>query len=216
MKSRIELYKDVIEQLAFDPSVDEREIAVAVSEGVITLTGTVESYAQKIAAEKAVRRVSGVRGIAEELKIEPPALHVRNDVDLANSALGALRWNANLSKDEIEVTLRDGHVTLSGTVDWQYQREAAHAAVAALSGIRGVSNQIALRHRIVASDVAARIRQSFRRIAESEADDIEIEATGQTVTLRGKLHSWSERDDAVTAAYSIPGVARVKNLTTIS
>jgi osmotically-inducible protein OsmY len=216
IKSNIDLNKDVVAELAFDPSIDERDIAVAVSDGVVTLTGSVKSYSQKIAAERAVKRVRGVHGIAEELTIDLPAFHLRNDADLAKSALSALLWNANVPADSVLVKVEGGWVTLTGTVEWQYQRDAARLAVASLAGVRGVSNDIVLRQRVVAGDVQAKIRDSFRRDAEFDANRIQIETSDGTVTLRGPVHSWMEREGAARAAYSISGVMDVKNLTTVS
>ncbi len=216
IKSNIDLNKDVLEELAFDPSIDERNIAVAVSDGVVTLTGSVKSYGQKLAAERAVKRVRGVHGIAEELTIDLPALHVRNDADLVKSALDALRSNANVPTDSVLVKAEGGWVTLTGTVEWEYQRDAARLTVASLAGVRNVSNNITLRPRVVARDVQAQIRDSFRRGAEFDANRIQIETSDGTVTLRGPVHSWTEREDAAMAAYSIPGVADVKNLMTVS
>src|SRR5665213_4290170 len=155
IKSNIDLNKDVVAELAFDPSIDEQDIAVAVSDGVVTLTGSVKSYSQKIAAERAVKRVRGVHGIAEELTIDLPAFHLRNDADLAKSALSALLWNANVPADSVLVKVEGGWVTLTGTVEWQYQRDAARLAVASLAGVRGVSNDIVLNRRVIAGDVQA-------------------------------------------------------------
>lgn len=216
IKSGIDLHKDVVEELAFDPSFDERDIAVAINDGVVTLTGTVKTYSQKLAAEKAVKRVRGVHGIAEELTIELPASHKRNDVDLAKYAIDALRWNASLAADSVVVKVEAGWVTLTGTVDWQFQREAARLAVAPLAGVRGVTNEISIRTRVAVGDIKIQIRDSFKRSADLDADRVQIEATGGTVTLRGPVHSWTERDDATLAAYSITGVADVRNLMTVS
>lgn len=216
IKSGLDLHKEVLEELAFDPSFDERGIAVAVNDGVVTLTGIVKSYTQKLAAEKAVKRVRGVHGIAEELLVELPMLHKRDDVDLAKYAIDALRWNANLAVDSVVVKVEAGWITLTGTVDWQYQREAARLAVAPLAGVRGVTNDVTIRQRIVVGDVRVQIRDSFKRSADIDADRVQIEATGGTVTLRGPVHSWTERDDATVAAYSISGVANVRNLLTVS
>jgi osmotically-inducible protein OsmY len=188
-----------------------------VSGGVVTLTGSVKSYAQELAAERAVKRVLGVHGLAEELTIDLPAFHRRNDSDLAKSALDALRWNANVPVDSVVVKVEAGWVTLSGTVEWQYQREAARLAVASLAGVRGVSNDVTLRKRATSRDVQTKIHDSFLRHAEIDADRIQIESSANgTVTLRGSVHSWTEREDAVSAAYSVPGVLDVENLTTVS
>lgn len=216
IKSGMDLHKDVVEELAFDPSLDESKIAVAVSGGVVTLTGTVTSYPQKTAAEKAVKRVHGVHGIAEELTIDLPALHKRNDADIAKYAIDALRWNSSLPADSVIVKVEAGWVTLTGTVDWQYQRESARLAIATLAGVRGVTNEIALRQRVAAIDVKIQIRDSFKRSADLDADRVQIETTNGTVTLRGPVHSWTERDEATIAAYSVAGVADVRNLMTVS
>jgi osmotically-inducible protein OsmY len=211
----IDLHKHVVEELAFDPSVDERTIAVAVSGDVVTLRGFVKSYSQKLAAEKAVKRVRGVHGIAEELTIELPVFHVRNDADLVSSALDALRWNVNVPNDSVLVSAESGELTLTGTVEWHHQREAAQVAVASLAGVTGVRNQIALRAHDGAGDIAAKIHAAFERSAQVDADRVKIELSAGTVTLRGPVHSWAERADAESAAYSIPGVWHVRNLTNI-
>ena len=216
IKTNIDLNNDVVQELAFDPSVDEHGIAVSVNDGIVTLTGSVKSYAQKLAAERAVKRVRGVHGIAEELTIDLPTFHIRNDADLVKSALDALRWNANVPADSVVVKVEGGWLTLTGTVEWEYQREAARLAVALLAGVRGVTNSITLRQRVVARDVQAQILDSFRRNAEFDANQIRIETLNGTVTLRGPVHSWMEREDAANAAYSVPGVADVKNLMTVS
>ena len=210
------LHKDIVDELAFDPKIKERNIAVGVSDGIVTLTGTVESYTQKLDAERAVKRVSGVHGIAEELTVELPLLHQRNDADLAKSSVEALLWNGNVPPESVIVKVEHGWVTLTGIVDWQYQREGARYAIAWLAGVRGISNDISLRHRVIASDVQTKIHDSFRRSAEIDANKINIETFAGTVTLRGAVHSWTERADAASAAYSIPGVIDVKNYTTVT
>jgi osmotically-inducible protein OsmY len=214
--SNIDLHKHLIEELAFDPSVDERNIAVAVDNGVVTLTGSVPSYAGKLAAERATKRVRGVLGMAEELTIDLPALHERTDTDLIFSAQQALRWNSNIPIDAVFVKAENGRLTLSGTLDWQYQREAARLAAASIPGVRGVTNDIALRKHVAVSDIKQKIQDSFRRNAEIDATRIVVEASGGTVTLSGVVHSWTEREDAAVAAYSIAGVTDVRNLTTLS
>lgn len=216
IKYDMDLNKDVVEELAFDPSVDEANISVAVNASIVTLTGTVTSYAQKLAAEKAVKRVRGVHGLAADLTVDLPAFHRRNDADLAKSAIEALRWHANVPADSVLVTVENGWVTLTGSVEWQYQREAARLAVASLAGASGVTNDITLRQQVVASEVQTNIRNSFKRNAEIDADSIQIEASNGVVTLRGPVHSWTEHEDAASAAYSIRGVTDVKNFTSVS
>ena len=216
IESDTDLHKDIIEELAFDPSIDERDIAVAVSGGVVTLTGLAKTYAQKLAAERAVKRVRGVRGLAEELTIDLPAFHRRSDVDIVKSALEALRWNTNVPTDSVIVKVENGLATLTGTVEWQFQREAARLAVGSLGGVCGVLNDITIRERVIANDIKTKIHDSFERNADIDANHIKIETSGGTVTLRGSVHSFVERDEAANAAYSISGVLDVKNLTTVS
>jgi osmotically-inducible protein OsmY len=212
----IELHEDVVDELAFDPSVDERAIAVAVSGHVVTLRGFVKSYSQKLAAEQAVKRVRGVHGLVEELTIELPVEHVRNDVDVVAAAIEALRWNASVPNDSVFVRAEHGWVTLTGNLEWQYQREAARLAVVSLAGIVGVTNDITLLRRDSIGDLKARIHEAFRRSAAIDAGRIEVEMSNGTVVLRGTVHSWSERDAAATAAFSIPGIWDVQNLTVVS
>ena len=212
----IDLHRHVVEELAFDPSIDERAIAVAVSGDVVTLRGFVNSFSQKQAAEKAVKRVRGVRGIAEELTIDLPVFHVRNDADLVKSAVAALGWNVNVPKNAVLVSAEAGELTLTGNVEWHHQREAAQHAVASLEGVRAVSNRITLRSHDAVSDIAAQIRSAFARSAQVDAGRVKIEMSEGTVTLRGTVHSWAEREDAENAAFSIPGVSNVRNLTIIS
>ena len=215
-KSDTDLHEDVLEELAFDPSIDERKIGIGVKDGVVTLSGTVPSYAQKLEAERIVKRISGVHGIVEQLKIDLPSMHRRNDADLATAAVDALRWNASVPKDAVFVKVENGWITLSGTVDWQYQREAARLAIASLVGVAGITNSLELRGRVSVGDIKTEIKKSFVRHSESDAEGIAVETHDGTVTLRGPVHSWMERDDATLAAYSVPGVTNVKNLLTVS
>jgi len=212
MKSDIQIHKDVIDELAFDPQIDERDVAVAVSDGIVTLTGAVPSFAQKYALERIVKRIAGVRGIAEEVAVELPQAHRRNDTDIAAAALNALAWNAYVPTDAIQVTVEDGFVTLSGKVDWQFQRTEAEGAVRHLLGVKGVSNVIQLNAFVAPRDVKHKIEREFERTAEAEARRIVVETSGGKVVLKGTVHTIAERDDAARAAWSVPGVTKVENL----
>ena len=210
MKSDAQLHADVAEELNTDPSLDARRIAVAVHDGTVTLTGTVPSYWQKVEAEAAVKRVTGVKAVANELKVELAALHRRDDSDIAESAARALSWHSDLP-DSIKVTVSNGWLTLSGEVEWQFQKVEAERAVKYLSGVVGVTNNITIKSRPKVSDVRDRIRRELERTVDQEANRIEIETHDGTVVLHGTVHSWPELDAARRAAWSVPGVLSVEN-----
>jgi osmotically-inducible protein OsmY len=216
MKSDLNLQEDVAEELSFDPSVDASRIGVAAKDGVVTLTGKVPSYAEKIAAEKAAKRVAGVKAVAQEVEVELPAFHQRNDTDLAAAALNVLAWEITLPKDSINVKVEHGWVTLEGRVDWQFVKENAERAVRNLIGVTGVSNHITVTPHVVAGDVHDKIRKTFVRSAEIDANRVSVETSNDTVKLYGSVHSWTEHDDASRAAYSVPGVTKVENHTLVS
>lgn len=215
-KADKELQHDVIDELDFDPSVDASRIGVAAAGGIVTLTGSVPTYAEKLAAEEAVKRVAGVQGIANELEIDLPQSHVRDDTDIARAAVSILEWDTTLPRDRVTVFVSNGFVTLEGQLDWQYQNERAKALVQSIAGVRGVTDRITVKPRIIAGDVKTKIRQAFQRSAEVDADHIQVETGDGVVTLRGTVHSWVERADATRAAYSIPGVRIVENFTQVS
>lgn len=209
MKSDLQLQRDVAEELRWDPSVNEKEIAVAVKDGVVTLRGAVDSYAQKYAAERAAEHVSGVRALAEELSVRLPGEHVRDDSEIAHAAVDALTWDVRIPNTRITVTVKKGWVTLRGEVDWQYQKEAAELAVRYLTGVKGVSNVITLTPTVSSQDIKAKIENALKRSAEIEAERILVETTGGKVTLKGNVRSWTERRDAERAAWAGPGVREV-------
>lgn len=209
------LQSDVMDELAFDPTVDATNITVTAKDGVVTLAGTVNSYAEKTAAEQAAKRVAGVHGIAEELKIEIPSLHQRNDADIARAAITAIDWSVNVPRNTVTVKVENGWLTLDGEVDWQYQKESAVRAVEHLNGIRGVSNLIVVKAAATPGDVTAKIRKAFERAAEVDANRVRVEMRDGIVTLRGTVHSWNEHDEAAHAAFSVAGVRAVENLTSV-
>jgi osmotically-inducible protein OsmY len=215
MKPDYQLQEDVVEELAFDPSIDASNIGVAAKGGVVTLTGTVLSYAEKLAAERAVKRVAGVHAVAEELGIDLPAFHERSDADIAAAVINALSLDVTIPRDAVSATVERGFVTLEGQVEWQYQKENAHRAIAHLLGVRGVRDRIAVAPRPSVADLRETLRKSFRRNAEIEADRLIVETDRGTVTLRGPVHSLAESNAAMHAAFSVPGVSLVKNLTYI-
>lgn len=204
------LQQDVIDELDFEPSVNAAHIGVAVNKGVVTLSGHVGSYAEKLAAEKAVKRVKGVRAIAQEMDVRFPSDKKTADDDIAARAANILAWSAVVPPGSVKVKVQDGWVGLSGEVEWQYQRSAAEAEIRRLSGVAGVVNSIAIKPRVVASDVKRKIEGALRRHAELEAQGIRVLVEeGGHVALEGHVHDWRQREAARRAAWSAPGVTRV-------
>jgi osmotically-inducible protein OsmY len=214
----IKLQHDVLDELEWEPSVDAAHIGVAATQpGVITLTGTVATSVEKIAAERAAKRVAGVRAVANDIQVQPVGSYRRNDTDLAQAVLRALEWDIAVPDEKIKARVDDGWVTLEGEVALQFQRAAAENAVRRLSGVRGVTNQILLQVRpaIKPEAVKNRIEAALRRSAEIDARGIQVNATDSAIILKGKVRSWAERDEAERAAWSAPGVLSVKDELTV-
>ena len=212
----LNLQKNVAEELSFDPTVEASLIGVGMKDGVATLTGRVPNYAQKIAAEDAARRVAGVKGLACEIEVELPEFHQHSDADIVAAALKVIGWDVSVPKDAVVVEADKGWVTLDGATDWQFQKERAELDVRYLSGVRGVTSRITVKPHPAATDVEDKLRQVFERRAGLDAQRMSVETRDSVVTLRGTVHSWVEHQDATRAAFSVPGVKRVENLTTIS
>jgi osmotically-inducible protein OsmY len=211
MKTDTELKNDVEAELLWDPSLDAAHVGVAVKDGVVTLSGHLDSYAEKHAAERAAQRVRGVRAVAVEVDVRLKPHAQRNDADIAAAARSALQWHALVPADRLEVLVERGWVTLSGEVDWDYQRNQAVAAVRALTGVIGVANLISVKPQTTPADVKARIRKALERRAERETKGIEVVVSGHTATLQGEVQSWAERMAAQGAAWSAPGITQVVN-----
>jgi osmotically-inducible protein OsmY len=213
MKSDSELKRDVERELEWDPSIDARRIGVTVVDDVVTLTGEVSTYAEKWRAERAVERVAGVRAIANELVVKLDS--ERSDTDIAKAVAEALKRNVVVPADKVKAKVQNGWVTLSGEVNWDFQRRAAERSVRDLPGVRGISNLITLRPHVEPQDVKERIEETFKREATLDAQNIQVEVHGGVVTLRGTVRSWLERREAEKAAWSAPGITEVHNLITI-
>lgn len=205
------LHQAVLDELEWDPSFNAAHIGVAVEDGVVTLTGHVGSYAEKVAAERAAKRVAGVRGVAQEIEVRYSSDKKTADDQIAKRALDILSWNTTIPKDRIQVSVQKGWVSLSGQVDWWYQRVDAENAVRRLSGVTGLSNAITVKPQVQAMDVKSRIERALKRSAEMEASGIRVSVAGGKVTLDGKVKAFYERDLAERTAWSAPGVTAVED-----
>jgi osmotically-inducible protein OsmY len=209
MKTDLQLQQDVITELAWEPSVNAAQIGVEVKDGVVTLAGHVGSYGEKWEAERAAQRVAGVRALAVEMDVTLPGSSARNDVDIARAAANVLQWSTYFAEDTIRVVVEGGWITLTGALDWEYQREAAERSVRGLMGVIGISNQIVLNPVASILPVTADIEAALKRRIHSDARHIRVDVDGADVTLSGTVHSWSERDAARNSAWATPGVRHV-------
>jgi osmotically-inducible protein OsmY/prolyl-tRNA editing enzyme YbaK/EbsC (Cys-tRNA(Pro) deacylase) len=215
MKTDSALQQDVIEELAWEPSIDAAAIGVAVTDGVVTLAGDVPSFAEKWTAEYVAKRVAGVRAVADEIAVRLPGTSARTDSDIARAALNALEWDVWVPEERVTVTVSDGWIKLEGTVDTQHQKLAAERAVRALTGVKGVTNLITVTPTVQPADVTTKIAGAFQRSAVLDARQIQVETHGGRVVLRGNVRTWAERATAERAAWAAPGVAEVENQITV-
>lgn len=215
MKTDAELKKDVLSELSWDPLVPETRIGVAVSDGVVTLTGHLDTYAEKVATQQAVERVSGVKAVALELDVIPSGQHQRSDTEIASAVQHVLSWNTAVPPQHISVSVEKGWVTLNGELDWNFQRRALERMIRPLKGVAGIVDNIRLKSMPMPENLAGRIEAALTRQARREAKRIEITVDGSVVTLNGHVHSWAERSAAEGAAWSAAGVSRVNNQLTI-
>ena len=211
MKNDLEIQQDVIHQLSWEPFLKASDIGVTVKNGIVTLTGEVDSYYKKISAEKAARKVAGVRAIAEDIQLRVSPSFIKTDAELAESVLNALKWHSAVDEEKLKIKVEDGVVTLDGEVEWEFQRTSAKNAVSNLLGVRNVISNIVLKPKLTVTDIKSKISSAFHRTATIDAQKIEVEIQGNKAILRGKVRSYAEKDDAESAAWSAPGIAYVDN-----
>lgn len=211
MKTDKQLQQDVTNELAWEPSVTATQIGVEVKDGIVTLAGHVGSYLEKWEAQRAAQRVSGVKALAVEMDVSLPGSSARNDVDIARAASNVLQWSTYFPEDQVKVLVENGWITLSGELDWEYQREAAETAVRGLLGVIGISNQIVLKSIATLRPDKSAIEAALKRRIHSDARHIKVDINGAAVTLSGTVHSWAERDAARNAAWSTAGVLNVSD-----
>ena len=216
MESDRQLQLDVLDELRWEPGVKATDIGATVKDGVVTLDGTVDSFAEKWAAEAAVKRLPGVKALAMDIEVKLPGSSERSDADIARAAENALDWNISVPEDRIKVTAEKGFLTLEGEVDWQFQKSAADRAVRHLKGVKGLNNFITIKPKVAPENVREKIEAALKRNAILDAEQIIVQADGGKVTLSGTVHSWAELDAAVDAAWAAPGVSEVKSLITVS
>lgn len=212
MKTDYQLRQDVAAELAWDPSIRHEDIAVSAKEGVVTLGGTVDTYAQRYAAERAVERVAGVRAIANDVVVKVDKFSDRSDSEIAHAALACLKADIEVPDDKITVKVSKGWLSLHGNVSWQFQRSAAERAVRYLAGVRGIVNNIVADVKPMPADIKFRIEEALKRSAETDASHITVEVKNNRVTLRGNVRSLAEKNDATRAAWAAAGVTEVQDL----
>jgi len=216
MKTDSDIKQDVTDELDWEPSINATQIGVEVKDGIVTLAGHVTSFAEKWDAERAVQRVSGVKALAVEIDVILPGSSKRNDVDIARAAENLLDWTSDAPKDRIKIMVEGGWVTLSGEVDWEYQRQFIARSIRHLMGVVGVSDQITIKPQASLESVKSGIKAALSRRAQADVQNITVEVVGDRVTLSGTVFSWSERDLAEHSAWCAPGVRSVVDNITIA
>jgi osmotically-inducible protein OsmY len=211
MRVDLDIKRDVEDELRWNPDIHATDIGVAVNNGVVTLSGFVRSYGQKTQAQRDATRVAGVRGVANDIEVRLPLVDERPDPEIARDAVNALRGDLPYSSENIKVIVKNGWVTLEGSVEWNYARERAESAVKRVRGLKGVTNSIQLKPSVPPYEIRRKVEDAFRRSAELDASRITVEANGSEIVLRGTVKSWAERTEAERAAWAAPGVSKVDN-----
>lgn len=211
MKSDIQIQNDVIDQLKWEPSLNAAEIGVAVKNGIVTLSGIVDAWSKKIAAEDAAKKIAGVKAVAEDIQVGVSPSFRKTDAEIAEAVVLSLRWNTTIPDEKIKIRVEDGVVSLDGEVEWNYQCAAAESAIEKLTGVRRINNYIKIKPSIKPNNVKQKITSAFIRSATIDSGKIMVETDGGKITLNGTVRSFAEREDAEQAAWSAPGVTSVVN-----
>jgi osmotically-inducible protein OsmY len=209
MRTDEDIRDDILAEIDWEPQIESTEVGVTVKNGAVTLTGTVGSYSEKLAAERAVKRVKGVHAIAEEMKVKYASDRSVSDEDIAERISNIIEWNTSIPRDAVKAEVRSGYVTLSGDVDWNYQREAARNHIANVRGVIAVSNLINVKPRVAKADVSKEINRALHRNADLEASHVQVDVSGGKVTLSGNVKAWHERKLVEEAVWAAPGVTQV-------
>lgn len=211
MKTDIQIQKDVMDELKWQPFLNSSEIGVAVKDGIVTLSGKVDSYSKKLSAERAAKKVVGVKAVAEDIQIGVSPAYSKTDTEIAEAVLNALKWHTSVPDDKIKIKVENGSVTLEGDVEWEYQRLSARTAIQNLSGVRSVINLLTLKPKLNPIELEHKIELAFRRNATIDASKIDVSTIGNKVILTGKVRSFAESEDAEDVAWAAPGVYTVEN-----
>lgn len=211
MKTDVQIQKDVMEELKWEPGLRTSDIGVTAKDGVVTLSGQVDSYMKKLSAERAAKRVAGVKAVAEDIQIGPSPSYAKTDSEIAAAALNALKWNSAVQDEKIKIKVEDGIVKLEGEVEWDFQRNHAKKALESLTGVKMVLNLISLKPKVSADGIEQKITAAFQRHASLDSKGIDVSVSGSKVILRGNVRSLAEKDDAADAAWAAPGVTSVEN-----
>jgi osmotically-inducible protein OsmY len=211
MKTDFEIQQNVLAELQWAPELKASEIGVSVKNGVVMLSGVVDTYYKKVVAEKATKKINGVKAVVEEIAVKLQGTRSKTDIDIAQAVLNALKWNSTVDETNVKPMVEKGVVTLEGSTEWYFQKISAQKAIENIDGIYGIINNLKVQNRLTVDDVKQKIKQAFLRHATLDSDKIKIEVTGEKVVLSGRVRSWAERKDAETTAWSYPGVMSLEN-----